>query len=64
MEFFNVTPNPIYGIHNPVGLKYLTRLSDGIGIILVILLQNIVPVEITYPKLLNIIYYIALSIRY
>ena len=28
MEFFNVTPNPIYGIHNPVGLKYLRiRLS-------------------------------------
>ena len=43
MEFFNVTPNPIYGIHNPiygipnpiygihnpVGLKYLTRLRVG-----------------------------------
>ena len=29
MEFFNVTPNPIYGIHNPIGLKYLTRLSVG-----------------------------------
>ena len=26
MEFSNVTPNPIYEIHNPVGLKYLTRL--------------------------------------
>ena len=71
MEFFNVTPNPIYGIHNPVGLKFLTRLRVGFtfahistSIILAILLQNIVPVETTYPKLLNIIYYIALSIRY
>ena len=26
MEFFNINPNPIYGIHNPIGLKYLTRL--------------------------------------
>ena len=31
MEFFNVTPNPIYGIHNPVGLKYLTRLRVGLS---------------------------------
>ena len=45
MEFFNVTPNPIYGIHNPiygipnpiygihnpVGLKYLTRLLVGLS---------------------------------
>ena len=26
---FNVTPNSIYGIHNPVGLKYLTHLRVG-----------------------------------
>ena len=31
VEFFNVTPNPIYGIHNPVGLKYLTRLRVGLS---------------------------------
>ena len=31
MEFFNVTPNPIYGIHDPVGLKYLTRLRVGLS---------------------------------
>ena len=45
MEFFNVTPNPIYGIHNPiygihnpiygihnpVGLKNLTRLRVGLS---------------------------------
>ena len=30
MEFLNVTPNPICGIHNPVGLKYLTRLRVGL----------------------------------
>ena len=31
MDLFNVTPNPIYGIHNPVGLKYLTRLRVGLS---------------------------------
>ena len=31
MEFFNVTPYPIYGIHNPVGLKYLIRLLVGLS---------------------------------
>ena len=31
MEFFNVTPNPIYGLHNPIGLKYLTRLRVGLS---------------------------------
>ena len=31
MGFFNVTPNPIYGIHNPVGLKYLTHLRVGLS---------------------------------
>ena len=31
MEFFNVTPNPIYSIHNPIGLKYLTRLRVGLS---------------------------------
>ena len=31
MEFFNVEPNPIYGLHNPVGLKYLTRLRVGLS---------------------------------
>ena len=31
MEFFNVTANPIYGIHNPIGLKYLTRLRVGLS---------------------------------
>ena len=31
MEFFNVSPNPIYGIHNPIGLRYLTRLRVGLS---------------------------------
>ena len=31
IEFFNITPNPIYGIHNPVGVKYLTRLRVGLS---------------------------------
>ena len=31
MEFFIVTPKPIYGIHNPVGIKYLTRLRVGLS---------------------------------
>ena len=31
MEFFNVTPYHIYGIHNPVCLKYLTRLRVGLS---------------------------------
>ena len=31
MEFFNDAPNPIYGIHNPVGIKYLTRLRVGLS---------------------------------
>ena len=31
MEFFNVAPNSIYGIHNPIGLKYLTRLRVGLS---------------------------------
>ena len=31
MEFFIVTPEPIYGIHNPVGIKYLTRLRVGLS---------------------------------
>ena len=31
MEFFNVSPNPIYGIHNPIALKYLTRLRVGLS---------------------------------
>ena len=31
MEFFNVTPNPIYRIHDPIGLKYLTRLRVGLS---------------------------------
>ena len=26
-----MSPNPIYGIHNPVGLKYLTRLRVGLS---------------------------------
>ena len=29
MEFFVVTLKPIYGIHNSVGIKYLTRLQVG-----------------------------------
>ena len=31
MEFFYVSPNPIYGINNPVGLKHLTRLRVGLS---------------------------------
>ena len=31
MEFFNVTPYSIYGIHNPHGMKYLTRLRVGLS---------------------------------
>ena len=31
MKFFNINPNPIYGIHNPIGLKYLTRLRVGLS---------------------------------
>ena len=31
MEFFIVTSKPIYGIHNPVGIKYLTRLQVGLS---------------------------------
>ena len=27
----DVTPNPIYSIHNPVDLKYLTRLRVGLS---------------------------------
>ena len=31
MEFLNISPSPVYGIHNPVGLKYLTRLRVGLS---------------------------------
>ena len=31
LAFFNVTPNSTYGIHNPLGLKYLTRLRVGLS---------------------------------
>ena len=31
MEFFNVSPNPIYGIHSPIALKYLTRFRVGLS---------------------------------
>ena len=31
MDFVNITPNLVYGIHNPVGLKYLTRLCVGLS---------------------------------
>ena len=31
MEFFGVVPNSIYGIHNPTGLKYLTRVRVGLS---------------------------------
>ena len=31
MKFFNVTPNSIYDIHDPKGLKYLTRLRVGLS---------------------------------
>ena len=31
MEFFKVTPNPINGTHNPVGLKYITHLRVGLN---------------------------------
>ena len=31
MEFFIVMPKPIYGIQNPVGIKYLTRLRVGLS---------------------------------
>ena len=31
MEFFRVNSNPIYGIQNPVGLIYLTRLRVGLS---------------------------------
>ena len=29
--FFNITLHPIYGIHDPIGLKYLTRLHVGLS---------------------------------
>ena len=31
MAFFEVTSNPLYGVHNPKGLKYLTRLQVGLS---------------------------------
>ena len=31
MDFFKVIPNSVYGIHNPIGLKYLTRLRVGLS---------------------------------
>ena len=31
MEFLIVTPKPIYGIHNPVGINNLTRLRVGLS---------------------------------
>ena len=32
MEFFDITPNPIYDIHDhPIGIKYLTRLRVGLS---------------------------------
>ena len=31
MEFFKVNANPVYGILNPIGLKYLTRLRVGLS---------------------------------
>ena len=62
MEFFNVTPNPIYGKHNPVGLKYLTRLRVGLSHLRD--QDHFSDTSSTYPKLLNIIHCIALSIRY
>ena len=31
MELFNVNENPTYDIHNPIGLKYLTRLPVGLS---------------------------------
>jgi hypothetical protein len=31
MAFFGVIPNPVYGILNPLGLKYLTRLRVGLS---------------------------------
>ena len=31
MAFFEVTPNPVYGVLNPLGLKYLTRLRVGLS---------------------------------
>ena len=30
MDFYQITANPIYGIHNPVGLRILTRLRVGL----------------------------------
>ena len=31
LEFFKVTPNSVFGIHNPIGLKHLTRLRSGLS---------------------------------
>ena len=31
MEFFSIAPSPVFGIHNPQGLKYLTRLRVGLS---------------------------------
>ena len=31
LQFFRVSPNFIYKVHNPVGLKYLTRLRMGLS---------------------------------
>ena len=67
MEFFNDAPNPIYGIHNPVGIKYLTRLRVGLFIctssitISETLLLVLVPVGSL--KLSNTTYFIALTTR-
>ena len=31
MEFLGVVPNPLYRVHNPIGIKYLTRLRVGLS---------------------------------
>ena len=31
MEFFQVSPRQIYGIHDPIGVKYLSRLRVGLS---------------------------------
>ena len=29
MAFFKVCANPLFGVHHPIGVKYLTRLHVG-----------------------------------
>ena len=69
VDFFIVKPNTIYGIHNPIALRYLTRLRVRliyaftiIGIILKTRKPIFVLARKIRQKLWNTSYYSALSI--